>query len=229
MEIFWSNLRPLGVLSQYASLASRELTLERAMMIWNATKLRKLPQLLGRMFVRAKLKMEEAESRMESAQAAIDEALAAARERSQAEHDELVAARDDIMRNPPELQLESIAEDLPWEAEYVQLSKIVAAIDSTATATGDEIDQIIDGPAGKNLKPTSKFAQTSKRRFEVLRREHGIVENWAEDSQEYIKGWASFLMHRKQFRQVAASQCLINISLLKHLINKLLSRRGEAH
>jgi Kyakuja-Dileera-Zisupton transposase len=227
MEIFWSNLRPLGVLSQYASLASRELTLERAMMIWNGTKLRKLPQLLGRMFVRAQLKKEEAESRMESVQAAIGEAVAAGRERSQAEHDALVAARDDIMRTPPALQLESIADDLPWEAEYVQLSKIAAAIDSTATATGDEIDQILDGPAGRNLKPTSKFAQTSKRRFEALRTEHTIVEDWAEDSQEYIKGWALFLMHRKQFWQVAASQCLITISLLKHLINKLLSRRGD--
>lgn len=227
MEIFWSNLRPLGVLSQYTSLASRELTLERAMMIWNATKLRKLPQLLGRMFVRAKLKKEEAESRMESVQAAIDEVVAAASERSQAEHDALVAARDDIMRNPPALQLESIADDLPWEAEYVQLSKIAAAIDSTATATGDEIDQILDGPAGKNLKPTSKFAQASKKRFEALRTEHSIVENWAGDSQEYIKGWALFLMHRKQLWQVAASQCLISISLLKHLINKLASRRGD--
>jgi len=227
MEIFWSNLRPLGVLSQYTSLASRELTLERAMMIWNATKLRKLPQLLGRMFVRAKLKKEEAESRIESVQAAIDEAVAAASEHSQAQHDALVAARDDIMRTPPELQLESIAEDLPWEAEYVQLSKIVGAIDSTATATGDEIDEIIDGPAGKKLKPTSKFAQTSKKRFEALRTEHSIVENWAADSQEYLKGWALFLMHRKQFWQIAASQCLINISLLKHLINKLLSRRGD--
>lgn len=77
------------------------------------------------------------------------------------------------------------------------------------------------------MKPTSKFALDSKRKLEAIKKERNITEDWAADSQEYIKGWVLFLMHRKQLLQGSASQCLINISLVKHLIKKLLSRRGD--
>ena len=136
MEIFWSRIRGLGILWQYASLPAREVALERSMLLWNRSKLEKLPHLLGSMFNRAKLKKEEAESRIKLVQTAMDEAVAMARARSPEEGAALEAAVAEVLRNPPDVQLEGVAAELPWESRYVQLLKIEATIESTAAATG---------------------------------------------------------------------------------------------
>lgn len=225
LEILWSKLRGMGHLLQGASLAARHVALERAVALWNRKKRSDLPNLLGRMFYRAKIRKAEADARvtaMQNEMRKMWDAAATPEERATLEHQ-----MAEMRSNPPNMESEDSTAALELEAEYVQLIMVAGVIASSDTAAGGQVDLLIEGPTAAKLKPESAFAHKTVKRLAEVKQALGIVEDWSRDSPEFKAGWASYVVYRLRKQQSTVALAQINIALLQYLFKKFQGRRGD--
>lgn len=223
-EILWSKLRGMGSLLQSSTLAGRQLAIERAVALWNRNKRLGLPDLLGRMFYRAKLKKEEASARVTAISNEMRKIWEAATPEAKAT---LLAQINDVQNNPPSMDMEDINANLEPEAEYVYLLMVLDVIASSDQAADGRIDLLLEGATVAKLKPDSPFATKSMKRIDELKQNLGITDDWLRDSSEFKSGWASYLVHRLRLNETALAQSHINIGLLRYLYTKFQGRRKD--
>ena len=221
-EILWSRLRKMGLLLQYVSLAFRDAALQRAAVLYNYEKRMDLPNLLGRMFYRAKLKRVDAQARIDTiedeCQRLVDETTD-----EDTKHG-LLAKVEQMKTTPPSLEVDTLAGELEAAAEYVYLSKLSAGISSSETS---QLHLLLDDPSSSKLKPGSAMAKKVASRLHDVKKTMNITTDWAPDDQRYRLAWLSWLAHRMRQQHGLVMQCQTQIGMMRVLFQKVKGRRTD--